>query len=267
MLTQERIETTLATEFLGRQLVYLPITGSTNTVAKELAAEGAPDGTVVVAGEQSAGRGRLGRRWLAPSGTCILCSILFRPEIPLGRAAHLTMLCSLAAADAIGQSATLWPTLKWPNDLIISDDGPGWRKLAGLLADTGITGDRMEFVVVGIGINVNVPPDALPALAPDATSILAEVGRPVDLVALLAVLLSEVEQRYRRLRAGETPYREWASRLATIGREVEATTAAGMVRGVAEFVDESGTLFLRTSSGVLHQLQVGDVTLANPHTR
>jgi BirA family biotin operon repressor/biotin-[acetyl-CoA-carboxylase] ligase len=173
------------------------------------------------------------------------------------------MLCSLAAADAVGQTSTLWPALKWPNDLVVSHGASGWLKLAGLLTETGITGDRLEFVVVGIGINVNVSLETLPTLAADATSILAEVGRPIDVVALLAMLLSEVEQRYCRLQAGDTPYHEWGSRLATIGQQVEASTATGLITGTAEYVDESGTLFLRTAGGVLHRLQAGDVTLVN----
>jgi len=264
MLNKDRIEISLTTERIGRRLIYLPVTGSTNTIAKELAAEGAPDGTVVVAGEQSAGRGRLGRRWLAPPGTCVLCSILFRPDISLARAPHLTMLCSMAAADAVGQTSTLWPDLKWPNDLIVAHGSSGWGKLAGLLTETGVTGNRLDFVVVGIGINVNVPLELLPTLAADATSILTEIGRPVDVVALLAVLLSEVEQRYRGLQAGGSPYQEWASRLATIGQQVAASTAAGPITGIAEYVDEGGTLFLRTAGGVLHRLSAGDVTLMNP---
>ena len=261
MLSQERIEAALTSEFIGRQLVYLPVTSSTNTVAKELAREGAPDGTVVVADEQSAGRGRLDRRWLAPPATSILCSILFRPELPLDRALYLMMVCSLAAADAVGQVSALRPALKWPNDLIVEDEQARWRKLAGLLTETGVRGDRLEYVIVGIGINVNIGAGDLPALAPDATSILAETGQPVDRVALLAVLLAEIDQRYQALRAGESPYGEWAGRLATLGRQVRAVTPTGVITGMAEYVDHGGVLFLRTGGGVLHRLQAGDVTL------
>ena len=123
-------------------------------------------------------------------------------------------------------------------------------------------GERLDFVVVGIGINVNVPPEALPNLSPDATSILAETGREVERAALLAALLAGVEVRYARMRAGESPRAEWAARLATLGQPVEAITSDGTLVGVAEAVDEDGALLLRTSDGKLYRFLAGDVTLA-----
>ncbi|MEA3338841.1 MAG: biotin--[acetyl-CoA-carboxylase] ligase [Chloroflexota bacterium] len=271
---QERIEEASRSLSLWRNVIYLPAAGSTNDVAKELAAQGAPEGTVVVADEQTAGRGRMGRRWLAPPGTCLLCSLLFRPQLPPARANQLTMLCSLAAADAVEQITGLPPALKWPNDLITKSpipnpqspipQPPTWKKLAGILTETGVTGKRLEFAIVGIGINANVPPDALPTLAPDATSILAETGREVDRVALLAALLAGVEARRERLRVGESPRAEWAARLTTLGQRVDVTTSAGTLTGVAESVDEDGALLLRASDGALHRLLAGDVTLSRP---
>jgi len=248
--------------------VYLPTTGSTNDVAKDLAGQGAPEGTVVVADEQTAGRGRMGRRWLAPPGVCLLCSILFRPDLPPTQAQRLTMICALATADAVGKVAGLRVALKWPNDLIVKPEARSpksqeWRKLGGILTETGVIGERLDFVVVGIGVNVNVPLQALPDLAPDATSILAETGRRVDRAVLLATLLAGVEERYRRLRAGDSPYAEWAARLATLGKSVMATLPQGRLAGVAEGVDEDGALLLRTSDGVLHRLLAGDVTLSS----
>ncbi len=258
-LSQEQIEETLGPTMLWRKVVYLPTTGSTNDVAKSLAVQGAPEGTVVVTDEQTVGRGRMGRRWLAPPATCLLCSILFRPTLPPTQAQRLTVLCALAAADAVEEVAGLQVWLKWPNDLVVK--AQNWRKLAGVLTETGIMGERLEFVVVGIGINANVEPETLPALAPDATSILAEVGRQVNRVTLLAALLSGVEHRYAALQAGESPHQEWAARLATLGRSVKATTHAGVLTGVAESVDEDGALLLRTLDGTLHRLVAGDVTL------
>ena len=277
------IQSALTTQTFGRKLAVLPRTGSTNDVAKDLAARGAPEGTVVVADEQTAGRGRLARRWLAPPRTSLLCSLLFRPDLPPIQAQRLTMLCSLAAADAIEQVAGLQVHLKWPNDLVVKSQlanrksavrnlhspfsilySPTWRKLAGILTETGITGERLDFAVVGIGINVNVGPEALPTLAPDATSILAEVGCPLDRGALLVALLAGVERRYQGLRAGESPYREWAVRLATLGQPVEVSTPAGVLAGVAESVDEDGALLLRLPDGGWRRLLAGDVTLALP---
>ena len=265
-LSQEQIEETLGPVTLWQKVVYLPTTGSTNDVAKDLAVQGAPEGTVVVTDEQTAGRGRMGRRWLAPPATCLLCSILFRPTLPPTQAQRLTMLCALAASDAVEEVAGLQVWLKWPNDLVVKAQSPkpkaqNWRKLAGVLTETGIMGERLEFVVVGIGINANVEPETLPALAPDATSILAEVGRQVNRATLLAALLSGVEHRYAALQAGESPHQEWAARLATLGRPVKASAPVGVLTGVAESVDEDGTLLLRTLDGTLHRLIAGDVTL------
>ena len=283
LLDFSTIQSALTTQVFGRELAVLPRTGSTNDVAKDLAARGAPEGTVVVADEQTAGRGRLARRWLAPPRTSLLCSLLFRPDLPPIQAQRLTMLCSLAAADAIEQVAGLQVHLKWPNDLVVKSQlanrksavrnlhspfsilySPTWRKLAGILTETGITGERLDFAVVGIGVNVNVEPQVLPTLAPDATSILAEVGCPVDRVALLVAFLAGVERRYQGLRAGESPYREWAVRLATLGQPVEVSTPAGVLAGVAESVDEDGALLLRLPDGGLRVLVAGDVTLTLP---
>jgi BirA family biotin operon repressor/biotin-[acetyl-CoA-carboxylase] ligase len=261
------VQAALRTRLFGRELLYLPRTGSTNDVAKDLAARGASEGTVVLADEQTAGRGRMGRPWLAPPGACLLCSILFRPDLSPTQAQRLTMLCSLAAADAVEQVAGLRVALKWPNDLVVRSQvsnlkSQDWGKLAGVLTETGVAGRRLAFVVVGIGINVNVEPETLPSLAPDATSVLAEVGRPVGRVPLLAALLAGVERRYDALQAGESPHQEWADRLATLGQPVQVLTSDEVVSGVAESVGQDGALLLRTPDGQLRRLLAGDVTLA-----
>ena len=282
------VQAVLTTRVFGRNLVILPRTNSTNDVAKGLAMQGAPEGTVVLIEEQTAGRGRMGRRWLAPPGVCLLCSILFRSTLPPAQAQRLTMLCALATADAVKEIAALQAWLKWPNDIVIKSQIPNsksptsnlpsqdWRKLAGVLTETRVTEEqvqsqtlnpkpqdwRLEYVIVGIGLNVNVAPRDLPGLAPDATSILAETGQEVDRTTLLAVLLAGVEDRYARLRDGESPHAEWTAGLATLGRSVEVATPGGTLTGVAEAVDKDGALLLRTPDRVLHRLLAGDVTLA-----
>jgi BirA family biotin operon repressor/biotin-[acetyl-CoA-carboxylase] ligase len=176
------------------------------------------------------------------------------------------MVCALAAADAIRETANLHIWLKWPNDLIVKAQTPNpksqrWRKLAGLLTETGFTGECLEYVIVGIGINVNVKAEILPTLDPNATSILAETGQTVDRAALLAALLAGVERRYKALQAGESPYQEWVSQLATLGKRVKAAVSGETLTGVAESVDQDGALLLRTPDGTLHRLTAGDVTL------
>ncbi|MGD9029105.1 MAG: biotin--[acetyl-CoA-carboxylase] ligase [Anaerolineae bacterium] len=250
-----------------RDVIYLAQVGSTNDAAKELASQGAPEGTVLVADEQTAGRGRRNRSWIAPPGTSLLCSILFRPDLLPTQANRLTMLCSLAAADAVEQLAGLSVLVKWPNDLIVQvqsshRSSQEWRKLAGILTETGLVGDELVFAIVGIGINVNIQPETLHDLAPRATSILAETGVESDRWKLLSVLLEGVEKRYGRLKAGENPRQEWASRLATLGQRVRVTTSRWVLNGMAEAVDEDGALLLRMADGSMRHLLTGDVTLS-----
>ncbi len=271
-----QIEALLKTKTFGRNLIVRRQLASTNDLVKELALKGAPAGTTALTEEQTAGRGRLARRWLAPPGSCVLCSVLFRPNfwlnLPSIQASWMTMICSLAVADAVSDVAKLDTALKWPNDLIIPGANDplardqlahNWRKLAGVLTETGFTGGRLDFVVVGIGINVNVQPEMLPRLAPNAASILAETGQTTDRAALIAAMLNGIEARYERLRTGETPHAEWSARLATLGRQVQVRTSERIITGIAEGIDESGALLLRTLDGEHHTLTVGDVTLAH----
>jgi len=259
-LTISRVKAALTTRTFGRTLTLLTCTDSTNEVAKCLAQDGALEGSIVLAEEQMAGRGRLDRQWLAPEGTSLLCSILFRPQLLPNHIQRLTMLCALAAVEAVLHVTDLDVALKWPNDLVVEKEEE-WHKLAGVLTEVGSDGDKLTYAVVGIGINVNVPPVELPELAPDATSLLAEIGRPVDRAELLAALLYRIERRYEALRAGENPSRDWAERLVTIGRRVDVLTRTGTLTGVAESVNEDGALLLRTDDGRLHRLIAGDVTL------
>jgi BirA family biotin operon repressor/biotin-[acetyl-CoA-carboxylase] ligase len=247
-----------------RDVIYHERVGSTNDAAKALASRGAAEGVVVVADEQLAGRGRLNRRWVAPPRTSLLCSILFRPELAPSRVGLLTMLCSMAAADAVQQVAELSIGVKWPNDLVVESEPTGqeplrWRKLAGILTETGAVGDILDFAVVGVGINVNVPRQALPDLAPRATSILAETGQPVDRSLLLIEMLERIATGYARLNHSEQLHAEWSSRLTTLGRRVLVTTPGGQLTGRAEAVDRDGALLVRADDGITHRLLTGDV--------
>jgi BirA family transcriptional regulator, biotin operon repressor / biotin---[acetyl-CoA-carboxylase] ligase len=147
----------------------------------------APEGALVVAEEQTAGRGRLGRRWFAPAGTSLLCSLQLRPDTPTERLPELTGVAARACADAIAELTGLEPALKFPNDVLV-----GARKVAGILAEA-----RDGRVVLGVGINVNVPADELPEdVDRPATSLLVETGRELDRAELLAELLERLERRY-----------------------------------------------------------------------
>jgi BirA family transcriptional regulator, biotin operon repressor / biotin---[acetyl-CoA-carboxylase] ligase len=173
----------------GLEYLYVESTPSTQL----LLGTDAPEGAVVVAGEQTAGRGRLGRQWLAPAGTSLLCSVQLRPRVDPRRLPELTGVAARATAEAIESVTGLAPELKDPNDLLI-----GGRKVAGVLAET-----REERVVLGIGINVNIPEADLPTeVALAATSLLVETGHETDRTGLLVELLDRLEQRYTEWQGG-----------------------------------------------------------------
>ena len=187
-LRPDAVEPLLQGRF-GRPYRYLERCESTQ---RELPPE-APEGAVVVAEEQTEGRGRLGRPWLAAPRTSLLFSINLRPRVETRRLPELSVVAGLASAEAIRQVTGLQPEIKLPNDLLVAE-----RKLAGILAEA-----REERIVLGIGINVNVSPEDLPAgVDREATSLLAELGTAVDRAELLAVILLELERRYDRWVAG-----------------------------------------------------------------
>lgn len=249
----------LATRRLGRPALFFPTVASTNDVIHQHAAAGAGEGLLVVADEQTAGRGRLGRSWWAPPGTSLLISLLLRPPIPAGRAGQMTMCLGLAAAEGIEQTTGLRPVLKWPNDLLL--DG---RKLGGILTELRTTADRLEYAALGLGVNVNVGRFAksphMPAeLVATVISLSSALGRPVERLALLVAILARCEVWYDRLLAGESLHRAWAARLDTLGRSVTVTLASGALQGVATGVTTEGALLVRDEEGRVHTVWAGDI--------
>jgi BirA family biotin operon repressor/biotin-[acetyl-CoA-carboxylase] ligase len=258
-LSVESIEKGLTTAFMGCRIIYYRSIGSTNDVARELAAQGAPEGTLVIADEQTAGKGRLGRRWLAPPGTSLLISLLFRPDLAVHQAQRLTMIFSLAVVEAVEVVTGLPAAIKWPNDIVVQG-----KKAGGILTELGATGEGLDYAVVGLGLNVNLDFGAVEAmgeLAATATSLSQELGREVSRLALLWRILENVEGRYQRLQVGELPHDEWASRLITLHNYITVNTPQGVVEGWAEGVDADGALILRTNRDERQRVLAGDVTL------
>ena len=160
-LSAESIAAALITQRLGRPVLYFPRTGSTNDVAHAEAATGALDGLLVIADEQTAGRGRLDRRWWAPPGSSLLMSLLLRPPLPPNQAGQLTMCLGLAAIEGIEAVTGLRPALKWPNDLLLNG-----RKLGGMLTELRLDGERLAYAVLGLGVNVNMDFEPQPGPRP-----------------------------------------------------------------------------------------------------
>jgi BirA family transcriptional regulator, biotin operon repressor / biotin---[acetyl-CoA-carboxylase] ligase len=244
-------------KMLTKSDTYLPVVTSTSDLAKRLAEEGAGDGTVVVADYQTAGRGRLGRRWEAPPRSSLLMSVVLRPDLEPHEAQQMTMLCGLAVVDAIEQGIGLKVGLKWPNDIVLEG-----AKLGGILAEACYTEESLAYVIVGLGLNVNLDPNHLigkPAMP--VTSLSQALGRRVPRSALLKCVLDAIDTRYSAQRAGWSPRDEWAACLTTVGRLVTVTGLEGTIDGTAAGVDGDGALLVRLESGRVERVLAGDVTL------
>jgi BirA family biotin operon repressor/biotin-[acetyl-CoA-carboxylase] ligase len=257
LLSAEAIRDGLGTEVIGRNLVYWPETGSTNEEARRLARAGAPEGTLVITDFQESGRGRLDRRWQAPAGTSLLMSLVFRPPLAPHQVQRLTMVCGLAVTDAIESETGLKVGLKWPNDVVANG-----AKLAGILTEIELVGERVDYAVVGIGLNVNLDPAQLSKDLPTpATSLSHQLGHHVPRLPLLWTLLQSIESRYGTLTAGHSPHAEWTQRLIGLGRSVVVSTAISRLEGVAEGVNADGAMLIRSTDGRLETVVAGDISL------
>ena len=256
-----------------RDIRWVAETGSTNADAMELARQGEPEGIVLVADHQTAGRGRAGRSWTAPPGAGLLLSILLRP--PAAVVDLATMAVAVAASAAVGRVAGFEPRLKWPNDLVWPGDGSAPdRKLAGILAEADWpaaaaisagwkppAAHERAVVVVGIGINVAWPAELPDELADIAVAINHVVPAGVDREDLLVALLEELGPRYDALVAGDRDslLGEWRSRSATLGRVVRVDLGADDVGGRAVDITDEGHLVVETLEGQRRTFAVGDV--------
>jgi len=253
------IQARLTTRLIGRNLELYEKIDSTNTRAVALARAGAPEGTLILAEGQTAGRGRMGRHWHAPKGSSLLVSLILRPPLLPRQAQRATMIVSLAAIQAIAQVSGLRTQVKWPNDVVL-----GGKKVGGILTELGLRGEQLDYAVVGLGLNVNLDISSLPDLIAPATSLSAEAGRTISRLELLLALLEGVETRYERMLAGWSPHEEWREHLATLGQFVQVGTVDEVIEGLAEDVDADGALQVRTHDGTLRSVLVGDVTLRGP---
>lgn len=243
----------LATRFIGRKIIYYPRLASTMDVARQEARQGAAEGTVVIAGEQTAGKGRLKRVWLSPSGSLALSIILY-PAIAY--LPYLIMLASLAVVRSIEAVTGLKAQVKWPNDVLINGG-----KVCGILIESDLRGNDVTYAIIGIGINVNFRLSHFPEILPIATSLADELGKEVSRLDLIRCLLVETERLYSTLPNGESIYQAWRDRLVTLGRQVRVKSGKPVLEGIAESVTRDGSLLLRHANGSSTQIVAGDVTL------
>jgi BirA family biotin operon repressor/biotin-[acetyl-CoA-carboxylase] ligase len=236
---------------IGHPLLYFPTIASTNTHAHDLARRATPDGTLVITDHQTAGRGRVGRVWQSLPGQQLALSLVLYPHFP---AHFLVMASALAVAEAIEAVTQLRPGIKWPNDVLLAD-----RKVCGILIETSA-----DFAVLGLGLNVNGSFAEHAELATKATSIAQTLGREVAREAVAAALLQRLDAFYQRLQsdgdAAQAALREaWRDRLVMLGKRVMVRQGGQALAGLAEDVDASGALLLRTPDGTLRAIMWGDV--------
>lgn len=251
----------LKTERFGRQIRILSTIESTQNEAHKWAESGAGEGALVIAEEQTAGRGRRGRPWYSPPGKGIWMSMVMKPLIPLQFTPHLTLLTAVAVCRAIKKIAPVQVGIKWPNDLLIEE-----RKVCGILLESVAEDERLVSVIAGIGIDVNIDASDYPeSLLDIATSLKRELGQEVDRATVIAEIMNEWEQLYKLYEEqGFGPIRTlWEANSIMIGRQVHIQSPYGTVSGTAQGLDDSGALIVLGSGGVYQKVFSGDIQFSS----
>lgn len=258
LLNVELICNGLGQSMFSTKIVFHRSLDSTNILAKELATKGSPEGTIVLTEEQTRGMGRMGRRWLSPGYVNLLFSILLYPNIKPDQIFVLTMTLALATIEAIKERSGLTPRIKWPNDLYVDR-----RKLAGILAEFSLSHGRTEYVILGLGLNVNWNPNHEADVTNPATSILQETGIILLRNDLLAGILRLFEDYYRDVLAGKIDdfYRRWNELSLIMGQEVEIQSAKERIRGTAIRIDKKGALVIKDNHDKEQKIISGDVSV------
>jgi BirA family biotin operon repressor/biotin-[acetyl-CoA-carboxylase] ligase len=249
-----KIKAGLNTKILGKEVIFYTETTSTNDIALDLAGKGADEGTLVVADSQTMGKGRGDRKWLAPAGTSILASLILRPLIELSQINKIVLITAISIVYAIRNVTHLPALVKWPNDVVINN-----KKAAGILAETKTEKNSVSFVVVGFGINVNVPKACFPEeIADIATSLSIESGCEISRIHLLQEILRQIESRYLKL-DDDSFLDEWKNLSATIGRQVQIEYPDSIKTGLALNIDENGALTIKLNTGETQRIMNDDI--------
>lgn len=254
-----KIQKSLRTKELGKKILFVNKVDSTNNWAKDLAELGAPEGTITIAEIQTAGRGRFGRKWISPKGG-LWFSIIFKPKFRPLEAVKLVFVASLAVADFFSKLYGLNVKVKWPNDILVNG-----LKVCGILSEMSTSGNEVNYVVVGIGINANFDVEnAFPEKLMDvATSLKKELGKKVKLEELFKALLERIDGLYEQYtHEGFVPIIEkWKSYAAFLGYTVQVTSGNIMFEGLALDVDTEGALVLRLKDGTIRRVFAGEFSL------
>lgn len=247
-------------DIIGKEIIFFESVSSTNDTAINIGKKrDNPDGIVVIADEQSHGRGRFGRSWVSPPGVNLYFTVLLRPPILSRNASLLTLVSAVAVTTAIRDYTGLNAEIKWPNDILING-----KKTAGILIDMKSDSNSLYFLAVGIGVNVNMSPEIMPEeIRPHVTSLKTEIGKSLDKITLLSQILAELENHYKILLNGNklALINEWLRLNSTIGKKVRVQNQDRIISGTAKGIDETGQLILRLSSGKIETVSAGEVTM------
>ncbi|MGB3111661.1 MAG: biotin--[acetyl-CoA-carboxylase] ligase [Candidatus Omnitrophota bacterium] len=246
----------LKTRAIGQKNIFhYESIDSTNDEAYKLAEKGEPEGTVVIAESQACGKGRMGRKWVSPKGGGIYMSVILRPDVETDEIPTITLITAISAVEAIEKICSVKAKIKWPNDIIVNG-----KKLGGILTEIKAQPDRVDFLVLGIGINVNTPPNKLPKTG---TSLKNECLNRVDRAELVRFFLEIFEKDYMLFRKeGFSSLREECkSRSSVLGKKVKVAEHHRVLEGQAVDIDEKGALIIELGDGSRRRVFSGDVTL------
>jgi len=257
ILRQNDIKQGLKTKVMGKELHLFPEIASTNTLAMEMASQGAAEGTVVIAELQTGGKGRLGRKWISPKGNLYL-SVILRPNIPMHKAPIITLMGAVAVTSAVRGLLSIPAAIKWPNDILVAN-----RKVSGLLTEMSAEQDRIRHLVLGIGVDVNMEQDSLPPdLRPLVTTLAAEAGKKINRTELLREILRQLDCWYQAfLNNAADVLREWEKLNMTIGNRIIVSGAGEKLEGLAQGIDEEGRLIVLREDGATRHVAAGDVSI------
>lgn len=245
---------------IHRKIYFYQEVTSTNDIAREIAKSGCSEGTIVVSEVQTAGRGRLARQWFCPEGKGLLMSMVVRPQIPAQNVPQLSLLAGVVIAETIKKVTRCQAGLKWPNDVLING-----KKVCGILAESSISAKgTLDYVIIGIGINLNMDKTDLPAECHDtSTSIKMEIGKGVSRLAVLRQFIITWEENYRIFLQEESNYlfEKWINNNVTLGRTVTIARESETTSGLAVGISGKGGLLVKLPDGDLEEYLAGDVSL------
>ena len=257
-IAEEEVASRLQTERMGRQIRYFSRIDSTNQYAKRIAEEGAPDGTLIIADEQTAGKGRSGRTWVTPPAEAIAFTLLLRPKLSPDRISMVTLVMGLAVTNAVNSLYDVSAGIKWPNDVVIKG-----RKLCGILTEMSAEVRQVNYIVIGVGINANLTsfPEEIREIA---TSLRLELGCDINRAELIARVMTEFERLYAEFEAqGDlgAVMQEYNELCLNAGSKVRVLDPNGEYTGTSRGINSMGELLVETEDGKMQEVYAGEVSV------